>query len=222
VNPSYFELFAANDYVTSYYAGNPNLVPEQNRSFDIGVEVPVWQGRGVIDVTYFNETLTNEIEFYDTLTTTGSGKPIYSYRNQAGESTRKGLEIAGELQATDALDLRLSYTYLNAKNPDGSVEVRRPEHELSLGATLAAFNGRGSINADIRRVVGNYGSRFFAPWGTVRLPDYTTVDLAVEYNLSDSVVLTGRVTNLCDVVYSDVLGFAKRGRTAYVGLKSAF
>ena len=57
VNPSYFELFAN----AFGYTGNPNLRPEENKSFDIGAEFPVFEGRGTIDVTYFNEKLTDEI-----------------------------------------------------------------------------------------------------------------------------------------------------------------
>lgn len=216
VNPSYFELFANVTYGTTTYLGNPNLKPEENRSFDIGVEVPFLQGRGLVDVTYFDETLTGEIENYVVNPTTRS------YRNQAGDSDRKGVELAASLDATDTLDLRLTYTYLDASNPDGSVEIRRPEHELLLSATLQAFNGRGSVTADLRHVAGNWDSQFFGSYATAQLPDYTTVDLSAQYELTNNVVLTGRVTNLFDEDYADVWGYAKRGRAAYIGVKASF
>ena len=57
VNPSYFELYAT-DFG---YVGNPALTPERNTSFDVGVTWPVLDGRGTLDVTYFNEVLTDEI-----------------------------------------------------------------------------------------------------------------------------------------------------------------
>ncbi|WP_343328072.1 TonB-dependent receptor [Leisingera sp. MMG026] len=123
VNQSYFELSANSTFGATTYLGNPNLQPEENRSFDFGVEVPFLQGRGLVDVTYFDETLTGEIESYMVNATT------FSYRNQAGDSERKGVELAASLDATENLYLNLSYTYLDATNPDGSVEVRRPEHE---------------------------------------------------------------------------------------------
>ena len=216
VNPSYFELFANSTFGSTTYLGNPNLQPEENRSFDFGIEVPFLQGRGLVDVTYFDETLTGEIESYMVNATT------FSYRNQAGDSDRKGVELAASLEASEYLDLRLSYTYLDATNPDGSVEIRRPEHELLLSATLDAFNGRGSVTADIRHVAGNWDSQFFGSFATAELPDYTTVDVAAQYELTDNVVLTGRVTNLFDEDYADVWGYAKRGRAAYIGVRASF
>ncbi|WP_405117521.1 TonB-dependent receptor (plasmid) [Phaeobacter sp. BS23] len=216
VNPSYFELFANSTFGSTTYLGNPNLQPEENSSFDFGVEVPFLQGRGLVDVTYFDETLTGEIESYMVNATT------FSYRNQAGDSDRKGVELSANLEATDYLDLRLSYTYLDATNPNGSVEIRRPEHELLLSAALDTFNGRGSVTADIRHVAGNRDSQFFGSFATAELPDYTTVDVAAQYELTDNVVLTGRVTNLFDEDYADVWGYAKRGRAAYVGVRASF
>ena len=216
VNPSYFELFANSTFGSTSYLGNPNLQPEENRSFDFGVEVPFLQGRGLVDVTYFDETLTGEIESYMVNATT------FSYRNQVGDSQRKGVELAASLDATDALDLRLSYTYLDASNPNGSVEVRRPEHELLLSATLATFNGRGSITTDIRHVAGNWDTQWFNSGTVAELDDYTTVNVSAQYELTDNVMLTGRITNLFDEDYADVWGYAKRGRAAYVGVRAAF
>lgn len=212
VNPSYFELYAA-DFG---YLGNPDLRPEQNKSFDIGAEFEVLQGRGLIDLTYFNETLTDEI----TSVSTGAG--TYSFENKAGDSDRQGLEVSGSLQASDALAVRLAYTYIDAKNPDGSVEVRRPRHEFTLGATLDSFGGRGTVSADIRHVSGNFGKQFFGSFATVELPAYTTVDVAATYALTDGLTLNGRITNLFDDDAVDVWGFASRGRAAYVGISAKF
>ena len=212
VNPTYFELYA-NSFG---YVGNPALNPERNRSFDIGVEVPFAQGRGVVDVTYFNETLTDEI----TSVTTGPG--TFSYTNQACDSDRQGVEVAGRFAATDDLDLRLSYTWLDATNPNGSVEVRRPRHELGLGATLRTFGGRGTLSADARHVAGNYDTQFFGTFATVKLPDYWKVDVAATYDVTDKLRLNARVENLFDTEYSDSWGYASRGRTIYVGLSSGF
>ncbi|MBR9862209.1 MAG: TonB-dependent receptor [Rhodobacteraceae bacterium] len=212
VNPSYFELYAD----AFGYTGNPNLSPERNKSLDIGAEFAVFDGRGRIDVTYFNETLTDEI----TPVSTGTG--TFTYENQAGDSDRQGLEVSGTMQATDNLALRLGYTYIDSKNPNGSVEVRRPRHEFALGATLDAFGGRGTVSADIRNLSGNFDSQFFGTFATAELPAYTTVDVATRYKLTDTLTLNGRITNLFDDDAVDVWGFASRGRAAYVGISARF
>lgn len=208
VNPSYFELYAA----AFGTVGNPNLTPEESRSFDIGVEVPFAQGRGVVDVTYFNEEVDNEISF---VAVPGGGN---TYINQTGTSKRQGVEVQGQYAATDTLDLRMFYTYLDAENPNGSVEVRRPEHELGIGMTAQTFGGRASVSVDLRHVMDNFDSRFFPPFGVGKLPDYTTVDVAARYAMTDAVDATFRVSNLFDESQTDVWGYAGRDRTFYVGL----
>lgn len=209
VNPTYFELYAN----AFGYVGNPALDPEHNRSFDIGVEVPFAGGRGLVDVTYFNETLTDEI----TAVSTGTG---FTYINQSGDSDREGIEVQGRYDATDALSLRLAYTYLDAENPDGSVELRRPMHELGLGATWRGLEGRATLSADARYVAGNYDSLSFPPYGSAELPDYWKVDIAGTYQVTDTVMLNARIENLFDAEYSDTWGYASRGRTAYIGVSS--
>lgn len=212
VNPSYFELYAA----AFGYSGNPDLQPERNRSIDFGVEFPVFSDRGTLDVTLFREALTDEI----TAVSTGPG--TFSYINQAGDSDRQGVEVRGQMQATDDLSLRMAYTYLDASNPDSSVEIRRPRHELTLGATLAAFGGRGSVSADLRHVSGNYDTQFWGAYQTVELPAFTTVNLAAGYDLNDRVRLTGRIENVFDTDATDVWGYATRGRAIYVGIDANF
>ncbi|MFW5816755.1 MAG: TonB-dependent receptor plug domain-containing protein, partial [Wenzhouxiangella sp.] len=208
VNPAYFDLYAN----AFGYTGNPDLQPEQNRGWDLGVEIPILQGRGVVDITYFQETLTDEIA--EVWTAPGS----FTFTNQDGDSDRRGVELAAELAATEALDLRLSYTWLDATDPNGSREIRRPQHELGLGMTMQAFNGRGAITADLRHVAGNLDTQFWGAFQTKELPDYTTVDVAARYDLTDTLALTGRVTNLFDADAMDVWGYAGRPRSIYVGL----
>lgn len=213
VNPTYFELFAD----SFGFVGNTGLKPEKNQSIDFGVEVPFWGERGLVDVTYFHNDLTDEITpVFDPVT--GSS----TFINESDKSRRHGVEISGRVQATDTLDLQLSYTYLKAKNADGTVEVRRPRHELWLGATQKFMQGRGSVTADLRYVAGNYDNQYFGSYEVAELPDYVTVDIAAQYDLTDAVQLTGRITNLFDRSYSDTWGYATRGRAAYIGLRAAF
>ncbi len=218
VNPSYFQLYANYSFGNMVYVGNPGLKPEINRGFDIGAEAQFLGGRGLIDVTYFNETLRDEIEAYFVSSTGGTS--TYSYRNQTGKSPRQGVEITGRLQATDRLALAMNYTYLDARNPNGSVEVRRPRHELGLSASLATFGGRGHVTMDVRHVSGNYDSQFFGSYATAKLPAFTTLGLSAGYDLTENLRLTGRIVNLTDAKGMDVWGYATQGRTAYVGLQA--
>jgi vitamin B12 transporter len=215
VNPSFFELFA-NSFGT---IGNPNLKPERNKGFDLGFEAEFANGRGLIDVTYFNEIVTDEISFSFGTGPGGSN----TYINATGESPREGVEITANFEATDALLLGLNYTYTDTREPNGTVEIRRPRHEVGLSATLDTYNGRGTVTVNVRHVSGLFDNEFFGAFRTdVKMPAFTTVDLATTYQLNDNVELYGRIENLFDEDYQEVLGFATRGATAYVGLRASF
>lgn len=215
-NPQYFEILGGYSYI-----GNPNLKPEENRSIDLGLEYSLPDGRGVIDVTWFRERLEDEITSSEVLLPNGT-----NYFNQDGTSRREGIEVAMRQDVTDALTLGAAYTYLDATNPDGSVEIRRPRHELTVNASLQTFSGRGWVSADLRHVRGLADKQYWHdrekyPNGITRdLPGFTTVNLAASYDLTDQARLSARVTNLFDEDYSEVWGYAAPGRAAWLGVET--
>lgn len=212
VNPSYYELFA-NDGFT---LGNPNLAPEQNQSFDIGLEAQVLNGRGTLDVTYFRERLRDEITFVPGAAPGGRG----TYRNEAGTSPREGIELSGRLAASETLSLGVNYTYLDAQNADGSVEIRRPRHELGLSASQQFSGGKALVTADLHAVADAYDTQFWGGFATEKLPDYWTLNLSGRYAISDTLQATARIENLLDKDYQTVWGYTARGRAIYAGLEA--
>lgn len=216
VNPSYYELYADDGFTS----GNPGLKPEQNRSVDLGVEVTTADGRGRVDVTAFHEVLRDEISYLYGSAPDGSGRA--SYVNQPGKSRRKGVEVSGDWGATDQLRLGLSYTYLRATNPDDSVEVRRPRHELGLQAAWQTADERFAVTGDLRHVAGNHDTQYVGSYPVAELPDYTVVNLSARYAVTDQTVLTGRVLNVFDKDYSDVWGYRAQDRALWIGLSADF
>lgn len=210
VFPTFAELYG----FPGYSVANLGLEPETNQGFDIGFETELLGGRGVIDVTYFNERITD-------LIASGSCGVDFCSVNVPGKSRREGVEIAGRLQATERLGFGLSYTYLDVEVADPAMTVRRPRHELGLTADLETFGGRGNVAASLRHVAGLKDRESWNfPATVTEMPAFTTVDIAASYELTDSIALTGRVVNLFDEDYSEAWGYAARGRTAYVGLSA--
>jgi vitamin B12 transporter len=216
-NPTLFDQFG---FIPGSFVGNPNLAAEKSRGWDIGVEQQVLGGRGTIDVTFFEDRLTDEITaIFDPITFEST--PV----NQAGVSRRKGVEIAGRMDLSDAVQLGFGYTYLDARDPDGSREVRRPMHEVGLDLGYRLPNDRTEVNLALRHVAGQTDFDFTAPafGGTkIGLADYTAVDVAVEHRLSDTLALTARVNNLFDVRYQEVDGYDTQRITAYAGVKTTW
>ena len=195
--------------------GNPDLQPEENRSVDLGIEYTLPDGRGILDLTWFRERLEDKIEWSPTLLPNDT-----NFQNLLGTSRREGLEISYRHNIADNLTIGAAYTYLDATNPDGSVAIRRPRHELTLNAALQTFGGRGWVAADLRHVRDLADTQSWGAYETTNLPNFTTVNLAASYDLTDSARLTGRITNLFDKDYSEVWGYAAPGRAAWVGVET--
>ncbi len=206
VNPDMYEQYG---YVPGVYEGNPDLRPETVHGADLGVE---WTSgeRGSLDVTVFHQTVRDQI--------TGSGS---TSSNSPGKSRARGVEISGNYQVTDILDLGLEYTYTDARDSSGKPLVRRPKHRLGLDATWTVLRGQGSLTLGIRHVSGNYDKQFWiTPPIIAKTPDYTLVNLSGRYAVHDRLDLVGRLDNMTDVDHSEVWGYASRGRSAYLGLEA--
>jgi len=213
-NPTFFEQFG---FIPSSFIGNPNLKPETNFGWDIGIEQRFWQERAMIDVTYFNERLEDEIQtqFLPTFEST----PV----NTNGTSKRQGVEISFGLEVLQNLHARASYTYLDAQDPSGAEEVRRPPHSGSLGLTYGFHENRGTLFLDAI-YNGQMEDNRFTPTGSQRvtLNDYVMVNAGADYQVTDHLQLFGRIENLLDQDYEEVYGFNTQGFTAFAGFKATF
>ena len=225
VYPTMTEQFG---YYPNTFIGNPDLKPETSRSYELGGDLDLAEGRGSLGFTLFKARVKDLITTSYTYDAATDSWPS-TVTNLAGTSTRQGIELTANWQAQDWLNLRASYTYTDAKGPDGAHLTRRPQNEIGLGATAQAFGGRGSVSADLRYVDGAYDNTYFGgdlgyyspDYGSLKkLPSFTTVNLAARYELNDNVELTGRVVNLFDEKYSEAWGYYGQRRTLYVGVNT--
>ena len=216
-NPTMYEQFG---YNPGTWTGNPDLTPERSTGWDIGLEQRFMGDRGVIDVTYFRATLTDEISSeYDPVT--GNSTPY----NQEGDSDRQGVEVSAEFEIGAGFTVGADYTWLDATDPDGDIEVRRPKNELGLRVYYTLPNGRTEFGADMRYVNGLWDLDYTSPsYGSdlVKLPDYSVVNLTAQHRITDQLTLTARVLNLFDEEYQEVLGYDAAPRTVYAGLNMRF
>ncbi|WP_158970732.1 TonB-dependent receptor plug domain-containing protein [Chachezhania sediminis] len=216
-NPTMTEQFG---YNPGTWIGNPDLLPEESTGWDLGVEQRFMGDRGVIDVTYFRADLTNEINStYNA--TTGESTPY----NEDGRSHRKGVEVSTDFAFDNGLTLGADYTWLDATDPKGGTEVRRPRNELGLRAYYLFPNGCTEIGADMRYVGGLWDYDYTAPsYGSdlLKLKDFTVVNLTAQHRINAALTLTARVENLFDEQYQEVLGYDAPPRTAYAGLNIRF
>lgn len=210
--PSFGEL-----YGTFFrYTPNPNLQAEESFGWDSGVETTLFGGLAVIDVTYFNANLTNEIveDF--------SQFPLITSVNLPGESTREGIEVEGRVKVTAGLTLGAAYTWLDARQPDGAIEVRRPEHTGRFDVDYRFDHDRARLNlaAIYNGSTEDNAFNLLDPTLTrVALDDYWLVTIAGSYAVTPGMEVYGRVENALDEDYQEVFGYETAGAAAYAGVR---
>lgn len=213
-NPTFTELFG---FDPASFIGNPDLHPEESDGYDIGIEQSLFGGRALVDVTYFNADLSGEI-----VTVFDFGTFTSSAINQGGDSDRQGLEVTARGQINEQWSLQGSYTYLDAEDPDGRTEVRRPRHSASANLNVRLLDGRG--NANVGAVYNGRQRDFEFASGVansrVVLDGYTLLNAAVRFDLSERVQVFVRGENLLDEDYTEVFSYRSPGRAGYLGLRA--
>lgn len=210
-NPTFSQQFG---FVPGMFVGNPALRPERKEGFDLGIEQRI--GTAILfDLTYFRSRLEDEI------------LPLFpSIINDTGTSRREGVEFAFSLDL-GRIDLSGSYTHTNARDPDGAREVRRPAHTAALDASARwGRQGRGQFNIGMiynGAMLDNDFRNFFVNFAAdrSRLPAYFVSRIAGSYRIGDSIELFGRVENLLDATYQEVISYAPPGLSAFGGIRLA-
>ena len=215
--PSLFEQFGR---APTFFVPNPNLKPETSSGWDAGVELSLLGGRAVIDATWFDTELKDQIR-------SSSVGFLGTSINQAGISTRQGLELSGKLIPLPGLTIGASYTWLEAKEPTGIEEVRRPRHAGRVDAKYTFDRERASIgvSAVYNGAMQDRALRMVDPAffdirpERVALKEYWLVSAMASYKVTPTLEAYGRVENLLDQRYQEVYGFGTPGLAVYGGLR---
>ena len=195
---------------------NFGLRPEKDFGWDAGIEQRLWDRRVTVGATYFHNDLSNVIGFNGQFRTLNLG---------AAET--QGVETELRASPIAHLDLRASYTYLEAEKTDsaniaqlqGARLPRRPRNEVYVsGSYLWCKKFRTTVEAKFvnAREELNFGGPNFD------IEDYSFLNVAAEYEINPHMSVFGRVDNLTGEHYAEVFGFPNLGTAAYGGMKLRF
>ncbi len=203
---SYGTAFKAPTFNELYYpGGNPDLKPEQSRSFELGLGGE----RGGVDWSLnVYESHVDELIAYDAA--------VFSSDNV--EETRiRGIEFGLSARVSDWMFVT-NLTFLEPENlsegdEEGNILARRAEQSLrldvdrsfgrsSIGGTLLVEGRRYDDLANIRRIDG-----------------YTTLDLRFEYRISDVWLLQARIENLFDEAYETAAFYNQPKRSLFATVR---
>lgn len=208
------EVYLSANYGTAYTAPNliqilnpwgtpnPNLNPENSRSFDVSV------GIKSLLITYFDNRVEDLIQW-------NGGQ----YENLEGTSTFKGYEVSYQGTFFDTFSGYTSYTHLSTfKDKNGKDLARRAKREVKGGINYYGIN-RLNVGLDARYVGTRYDR---ADQKGAQTGRYTLLDFTLNYDLNDNLSLYGKIDNLTDKNYQSVEGYTASPRAWYVGMKASF
>lgn len=212
------------------FTDNPGLKPERSTSAEVGLTQALEGGAVQLDaVAFFND--------YDDLIIAvgrfGTSSPFRT--DNISNARSRGVELSGAWRASARLDLRASYTFLSTEvlAVDGAAGeapppyrvgdplLRRPRHQGAIDARWAA--GRfGAFGEVLLRGETLDAEPAFGPSGGLYTnPGYGVTNLGASFRLTRTVDVYGRVTNVFDRDYEEVLGFPAPGRLAFIGVRLA-
>jgi vitamin B12 transporter len=215
----------------AFEVGNPALDPEQNRSWEIGLEQSLVGGRVTVAANYFDQRFKDLIQYL----AGAPGEPTYQNISRA---TSRGVEVIGDLRPTAWLAVTASYTYLRTNVEDagaaggvgttfeeGKPLVRRPRHSARLDARTR-FADRVSLGV-AANYIGKRDDVDFGPFPSVRveLDSYVSLDADASFDLihqasgRPGITATLRAENLFDEEYDTVFGYHSRGRALFAGFR---
>lgn len=183
---------------------NAGLLPETSEAYDIGVTYRSSDGRGELGLTYFDQDTVNLINF---------SFAIGGYENIA-EAKSSGVELLGRFRFSELAEIAISYAYIDATDGVGAGLYRVPKHS---GDITFRVDPQGPFSG---MLLIRYNGEEQDPNGVVA--SWTRVDLSGRYQLSDKVELYGRVENLLDEHYQQILGYGTPGLSGSIGARLQF
>lgn len=182
-------------------APNTNLKAETSEAYDIGVQWQSADERIVLGATLFDQETENMIDFSYTA----------GYDNIALVDSQ-GVELTGAYAVNNWLGIAASYTFIDSDDGNGNALARLPE---STGNISASFDPDGPFSG---AVLVRYNGEEANTDGS-KLDSWTRVDLTGSYDLNETVEIYGRIENLLDEEYQQILGYGTPGLSGSVGVR---
>jgi vitamin B12 transporter len=217
--------------------GNPNLKPEESKTWNTGIEQKLAHDRADISLEYFSNRFYDVISFTSCFPGSGCSIPqppgcgfFWGNFFNTDLSRARGINFTARTRFLHFFSGIANYSYddskvlisPNAFDPSqvaGNRLLRRPLHSGSV-----------TVNVAYRAFTFTIASYFTGPrtdsdflgLGFTRNPGYARFDVATSYTLNRSLEFYVHATNLFDHPYQEVIGVPTLGRDVRAGVKYQF
>jgi vitamin B12 transporter len=201
------------------FFGNPNLQPEKSQGWDVGVDQKVFGERLTLSAGYFWNRFRNLIQSAPSAACPPTpfvppGEVPFCALN-VGTARSQGIEAGFVLALLKNLDLKGQYTYTDTRDLSTNHWLPRwPLHQATIGVSYEPVK-TVHVNMDYRYV----GARFNDRGNTQKQGSFGVVNLSGTYDALKHLQIFGRVDNLFNQQYEEILFFGTPIRSIYGGVK---
>jgi vitamin B12 transporter len=207
--------------------GNPNLKPEKSQSMDAGVDQTLFGGRLQLNTGYFWNRFRDLVQFASSFTPQCPSSSFGFCPINVGEARTQGWEFGFKATIIPGLAVRGQYTMTMTRafdtpaNPLGGDKrlPRWPLDQATLGLTYQPIEPV-RINVDYRFVGARNNNLANSP--DQRQGSFGVVNVSGTYDVSKNWQAFGRVDNLLNQKYEEILYFGTPIRSVYGGMKYSF
>ena len=206
-SPSLFYLFDP-----AY--GNKDLKPEKSLGWDAGIEQYIINPNFNIGINYFYNRFTDLFGIDNNFRTINIDK-----------AETNGVEFYFKTNPFENLNISFNYTFTNSKDESvGSTDnglplLRIPKNKFGLNVNYS-FLKNANVNMELISVGKRDDKDFNAyPAERIIMKNYTLANIAASYLLTDQIKIYGKVDNIFNTYYEEILGYATPGLSAYIGIK---
>jgi outer membrane cobalamin receptor len=219
--PKFEESFG----ITGIFRDNPNpdLKPEENRSFEAGIEQAFFGRRYSLSAVYFHQSFRNQIEL-----STDPSTFVGTFIN-VNRSLAHGAEIELDGRISNHLHLTTGYFYTSSQVLEaplckpgdfcdlaGQALLRRPKHAGNVVVTYVSRRWGADLAGTF---VGRRRDSDFLGLGIDHVAGYGRVDVGGWYAITRWVSAYANVGNVLNNHYEEVVGYPALGANFRAGLR---
>ena len=190
--------------------GNPDLNPEKSRAFEVGVGQDWWNGRVGGEFTWY---FTRVVDLIQSVRIT----PTTSQAQNTARARMTGFELETHVEPVSGLRFSGTWTYTNAIDESSKDKlVRIPANKVGLDIDYG-FLKQWRLN--LHTTLVSHQEESVGTNNRQRVKQYGRVDGSLSFQATKNLQVYGRIENLLDRHYSEVLGFPAPGTLFFIGGK---
>ncbi|HKV78387.1 MAG TPA: TonB-dependent receptor [Candidatus Sulfotelmatobacter sp.] len=189
---------------------NTALKPERSRSFEAGLQQTLFEGKAVLNATYFNNLFHDQINYVEVDPANFVGQYV-----NVNQSLAHGAEVGLQAKLHPRLLLNAAYTYTSTQildNPapideqfnPGQPLLRRPKHSATETLSYLGSRWGGNLGATF---VGRRPDDDFFGFGITHAAGYVRADVGGWYAINSHVTIYANIENALDRHYNEVVGY---------------